>query len=91
MKIKSLKVSDFYILKDFEIEFNNNLSVLIGENGSGKSTILELIANIFGHLHKFFILKDKTAKFVENYEIVYDYIKDYVPYTIEIHSQQYVC
>lgn len=88
MKIKSLKVSDFYILKDFEIEFNNNLSVLIGENGSGKSTILELIANIFGHLHKFFILKDKTAKFVENYEIVYDYIKDYVPYTIEIHSQQ---
>ena len=90
MNIKSLKVADFYILKDFEIEFNNNLSVLIGENGSGKSTILELIADIFGHLHKFFILNDKTAEFVENYEIVYDYVKDNVPYTIEIHSQQYV-
>lgn len=90
MNIKSLKVADFYILKDFEIEFNNNLSVLIGENGSGKSTILELIADIFGHLHKFFVLKDKTAEFVENYEIVYDYVKDNVPYTIEIHSQQYV-
>lgn len=90
MYIKSLKVADFYILKDFEIEFNNNLSVLIGENGSGKSTILELIADIFGHLHKFFILNDKTAEFVENYEIVYDYVKDNVPYTIEIHSQQYV-
>ena len=90
MNIKSLKVADFYILKDFEIEFNNNLSVLIGENGSGKSTILELIADIFGHLHKFFILNDKTAEFVENYEIVYDYVKDNVSYTIEIHSQQYV-
>lgn len=90
MKIKSLKVSDFFILKDFEIEFNNNLSVLIGENGSGKSTILELIADFFGHLHKFFILNEKTAEFVENYEIVYDYVKDNVPYTIEIHSQQYV-
>ena len=90
MNIKSLKVADFYILKDFEIEFNNNLSVLIGENGSGKSTILELIADIFGHLHKFFILNDKTAEFVENYEIVYDYVKDNVPYSIEIHSQQYV-
>lgn len=90
MNIKSLKVADFYILKDFEIEFNNNLSVLIGENGSGKSTILELIADIFGHLHKFFILNDETAEFVENYEIVYDYVKDNVPYTIEIHSQQYV-
>lgn len=90
MIIKSLKVSDFYILKDFEIKFNNNLSVLIGENGSGKSTILELIADIFGHLHKFFILNDKTAEFVENYEIVYDYVRDNVSYTIEIHSQQYV-
>lgn len=88
MKIKSLKVSDFYILKDFEIEFNNNLSVLIGENGSGKSTILELIADIFGHLHKFFVLKDKTAEFIENYEVVYDYVRYNVLYTIEIHSQQ---
>lgn len=90
MRIKSLKVKDFYILKDFEINFNNNLSVLIGENGSGKSTILELIANIFGHLHKFFILNDKTAEFVENYEIVYDFEKEDVLYTIEIHSNQYV-
>lgn len=90
MKIRSLKVKDFFILKDFKIEFNDNLSVLIGENGSGKSTILELIADIFGHLHKFFILGDKTAGFVENYEIVYDYVKENQSYTIEIHSQQYV-
>lgn len=90
MKIRSLKVKDFFILKDFKIEFNDNLSVLIGENGSGKSTILELIADIFGHLHKFFILGDKTAGFVENYEIVYDYVKENQAYTIEIHSQQYV-
>ena len=90
MRIKSLKVKDFFILKDFKIDFNSNLSVLIGENGSGKSTILELIADILGHLHKFFILNDKTAEFVENYEIVYDFEKDEESYTIEIHSRQYV-
>ena len=90
MRIKSLKVGDFFILKNFKIDFNNNLSVLIGENGSGKSTILELIADIFGHLHKFFILNDKTAEFVENYEIVYDFEKDNESYKIEIHSRQYV-
>ena len=88
MKIKSLKVSDFYILKDFEIEFNNNLSVLIGENGSGKSTILELIADIFGHLHKYFILEDRTAAFVDGYEIVYDYTFQSITHTIEIHSHK---
>ena len=86
MKIKSLKVTDFYILKDFEIEFNNNLSVLIGENGSGKSTILELIADIFGHLHKYFVLEDRKAAFVDGYEIVYDYTFQGITHTIEIHS-----
>lgn len=91
MRIISLKVKDFYILKDFEIKFNNNLSVLIGENGSGKSTLLELIADIFGHLHKFFVLNDKKAAFVENYEIVYDYMKDDGKlYLVEIHSRKCV-
>lgn len=86
MNIKSLKVADFYILKDFEIEFNNNLSVLIGENGSGKSTILELIAEIFGHLHKYFVLEDRKAAFIDGYEIVYDYTFQGITHTIEIHS-----
>ena len=87
MRIKSLKVKDFYILKDFEIKFNNNLSVLIGENGSGKSTILELIADIFGHLHKHFVL-NYTAAFIDGYEIIYDYTLYGNQYTIEIHSHE---
>ena len=88
MRIKRLKVTDFYILKDFEIEFNNNLSVLIGENGSGKSTILELIAEIFGHLHKYFVLEGRTSAFVDGYEIVYDYTFQSITHTIEIHSHK---
>ena len=73
MRIKSLKVKDFYILKDFKIDFNSNLSVLIGENGSGKSTILELIADIFGHLYKYFVLGKNKSTFIDNYEIEYEY------------------
>ena len=88
MRIKSLKVDDFFILKDFKIDFNNNLSVLIGENGSGKSTILELIADIFGHLHKYFVLEDRSAAFVNSYEIVYDYTFQGITHTIEIHSHE---
>lgn len=88
MRIKRLKVTDFYILKDFEIEFNNNLSVLIGENGSGKSTILELIAEIFGHLHNYFVLEGRTSAFVDGYEIVYDYTFQSITHTIEIHSHK---
>ena len=57
-QIHSLWVKDFYKLKNFHIQFNSNISVLIGENGSGKSTVIECIADIFGHLYKYFVLGD---------------------------------
>lgn len=69
MKINFLKIDKWCILEDFKIEFDKDLSVIIGVNGSGKSTIIELIALIFGHLYKYYIEQDKTAEFVEGYTI----------------------
>ena len=86
MIIKSLYVKDFYILKNFEIRFDNNISILIGENGSGKSTIIELIADIFGHLHKYFVLNDRTAEFVDEYRILFETNVDDNLYEVELHS-----
>ena len=71
MRLKSLYIKDYKILQDFNIDFTSNLSVLIGENGSGKSSIIECLAYIFGHLHKYFVLNDKTAEFIEGYKINY--------------------
>ncbi|TCL60037.1 AAA ATPase-like protein [Kineothrix alysoides] len=53
MQIQYLKINGFKALKDFEIHFNaretgDSLVVLIGENGAGKSTVLEVILRIFG-------------------------------------------
>ena len=64
MIINSIHIEDYYILQNFDIDFSSNLSVLIGENGSGKSSVLECLAYIFGHLHKYFVLNDKTAEFI---------------------------
>lgn len=72
MRIKSLYIKDYNILQDFSINFTSNLSVLIGENGSGKSSVIECIAYIFGHLHKYFVLGDKTAEFIDGYKINYE-------------------
>lgn len=54
MKIKFLQVSNILSFKHFEniedapkITFDKNLSILIGQNGSGKSTALEIINFIF--------------------------------------------
>lgn len=54
MQLKKLFIKDYKILKDFTIEFpydsKKYISVFIGANGSGKSTILEAIAEIFSAL-----------------------------------------
>ena len=71
MRINSLHIEDYNILQDFDIKLSSNLSVLIGENGSGKSSVLECLAFIFGHLHKYFVLDDKTAEFIDGYRIDY--------------------
>ena len=51
MQLKRLYIKDYKILKDFAYEFpadfQRYINVIIGANGSGKSTILEAIAEIF--------------------------------------------
>lgn len=59
MKIKSLYIERYKGLKDFKIDFNDNVNVLIGENGLGKTTILEIIYNMITSNEKF-ILEDEN-------------------------------
>lgn len=55
MYIKNIKA-----LKDFKIDFNNNVNVVIGENGLGKTTILETIYNIITSNKRF--LEDEESE-----------------------------
>ncbi len=43
MKIKSIHIKNFRSAKDLKIDFGNNLNVLVGVNGAGKTTILETL------------------------------------------------
>ena len=54
MKLKSLWIKDYKNLKDFSLDFEkgNNLSILIGNNGSGKSNVLEAISGIFAEAYR---------------------------------------
>jgi predicted ATP-binding protein involved in virulence len=47
MKINTLYINDYKLLKDFTVHFSKEVSILIGINGSGKSSILESVAQIF--------------------------------------------
>ncbi len=50
MQINSLYIKEYKLLKEFNIDFKEDVSIFIGINGSGKSTILECIAIIFSDL-----------------------------------------
>ena len=44
-----IKINKLFNYKDIDITFDKNLSILIGENGCGKSTILKMLNNIFNN------------------------------------------
>lgn len=43
MKIKRLKVKGFRTLLDFEIHFSNGLTIIVGENDSGKTSLMDCL------------------------------------------------
>lgn len=61
MKLKKLKIKKYKNLIDFELNFKSGqgLSILVGNNGSGKSNVLEALSGIFANaysakaIHKF--------------------------------------
>lgn len=51
MHINHLSIPKYYHIENFNCDFQKNISVFIGENGSGKSRILEAIIEIFRNLY----------------------------------------
>lgn len=68
MKIKSLFIEEYKNIKNqtFVFSDNENYSLLIGGNGSGKSNLLEAISIIFAYLYD----NSRTIEF--NYKIIFE-------------------
>ena len=49
--VKTLYIDGLKRFEHFEIEFNERLSILVGENEAGKSTILEAIRIVLNFLN----------------------------------------
>ena len=43
IKVEKLKIKNYKCFRDFEIEFNESVSIIVGNNEEGKSTILEAL------------------------------------------------
>lgn len=71
MQLQSLYIKDYKLLKDFRVEFNQPLSLFIGKNGSGKSTVLEALALIFKSAHLYFVENKRREKTIFEFEVKY--------------------
>ncbi len=60
MILNKLHIHDYKLLQEFDINFTKQISVFIGINGSGKSSILESLALIFSVAYEQTVLKKKN-------------------------------
>lgn len=79
MKLKNLYVQRYKNLIDFSVDFQsgNGLTMFVGNNGSGKSNVLEVISGIFHDLFK----EKAGRKIIHNYTL--EYVLDSVNCKIE--------
>lgn len=74
--LKSLVLKDIKKFHSCKMEFENDLTVIIGENGSGKTTILECIAKILTWIAKN-LIKEKANGSPVTYDEIRNKAKDF--------------
>lgn len=52
MKINKIHISNFRILKDFKLDIEEELSLVIGKNNSGKTSILTILDKFLNQPNK---------------------------------------
>lgn len=104
MKLLFIRIEDYKIIKEkfislvpkggyppyYKNYFNNNYTILVGENGQGKTTLLSFITNIFHNLERFhsrifadFILLYEIYPNEENYRVLLEKYDDEIYITIK--------
>lgn len=75
MTIKKIRIFNFKCFKDeFILEFNQGVSIIVGNNESGKSTILEAVNLALTGLYNGRNIKMELSQYMFNNEIVLNYI-----------------
>ena len=70
--IKSLKIQNYFLLNNVEIELINGFTVVSGETGSGKSIMLDALLTLLGKRVDRFSQKDTPKSIIEGVFIIDD-------------------
>lgn len=72
--IERLHIKNFKQFKDFEIPFNKNLNIIVGNNDEGKTTILEAINLVITGFYNGRYLGNDISEYMFNLEVVNEYL-----------------
>ena len=76
MAISKLKIKNFKCFKNwFTIDFKKGINVLVGNNGAGKTTILEAINLALTGFYHGKNIKNELSQYLFNNDIVNEYLK----------------
>ncbi|MEN8221324.1 MAG: AAA family ATPase [Pseudomonadota bacterium] len=73
MKFKSVTIENFRAIEKIQLPLHKQLTILVGENGSGKTSILDAISIVLGEIPKHFCVQKR--RFFEESDI-----NPYAPY-----------
>ncbi|CAH7108114.1 AAA domain-containing protein [Vibrio chagasii] len=67
--LNDLKLMNFRKFENLDVVFEDDITVIIGNNGSGKTTILESIAKTFSWLNARMVFKGRSGKSLEDSDV----------------------
>ncbi|MCX8514363.1 MAG: AAA family ATPase [Burkholderiales bacterium] len=77
MKIKKIKIINFKCFNgEFTLDLNDGITILVGDNEAGKSTILEAINLALTGMFHGKALKNELSQYIFNYEILTEYFNN---------------
>lgn len=84
MAIEKVIIQNFKKFKEpFEIGFNENINLLVGDNESGKSTILEAIHVALTGMYAGRSIRNQLSAYLFNREAVQDYLEHHFSFCME--------
>ncbi|MBA0179235.1 AAA family ATPase [Pectobacterium carotovorum] len=69
LKIDSLRLINFRKFKEINVLFESDVTVLIGDNGAGKTTILDALARTFSYINARIVAKGRNGRSLDNTDV----------------------
>ncbi|MCL6094054.1 MAG: AAA family ATPase [Actinobacteria bacterium] len=74
--IKKLIIHNYKLFEDFELEFNKDLNIIVGDNEAGKSTILEAINLALTRRLNGRFIENELSPYLINSNVAYKFLEE---------------